>query len=111
MGADLVLSGLLSKFLTDVIKWLANKGQMAIPAIGNKIVAFILSALATYFGRLHLPIDLGSLQALQPLLTSVIVAGLSYALHDLLDWLAQVAGNLPPKPVPAQPAPGSPTAH
>lgn len=111
MGADLVLTGLLSKFLTDVIKWLADKGQLAIPVIGNKIVAFILSALTTYIAKLQLPIDLGSLQVLQPLLTSIIVAGLSYALHDLLDWLAQVAGNLQPKPVIAQPAPASPATH
>ena len=97
MGADLVLSGLLSKYLTDAIKWLAAKGQVAIPAIGSKVAAFVLSALTTYLARLHLPIDLGSLQGLQPVLTSVVVAGLSYAIHDLLDWLAQVAGNLQPK--------------
>jgi len=44
--------------------------------------------------------DLGSLET--PL-TGIIVAGLSYALHDLLDWLAIVAGNLQPKPAPTTP--------
>ena len=103
MGFDLVVSGLLAKYLTDVVKWLANKGSLQIPALATKIVAFILSALTTYVAKLHLPLDTGSIQALQPVLTSVVVAGLSYALHDLLEWLAQVAGNLQPKPTAAQP--------
>ena len=95
MGLDLLVSALLSKYLTDVVKWLANKGNLEIPDLAKKIVAFILAALTTYVAKLHLPIDTGSIQALQPALTSVVVAGLSYALHDLLEWLAQVAGNLP----------------
>jgi hypothetical protein len=103
MGLDLLISGLLSKYLTDVVKWLADKGNIEIPNIAKKIVAFILSALTTYVAKLHLPIDMGSIQALQPVLTSVVVAGLSYALHDLLEWLAKVADNLQPKPATVQP--------
>ena len=103
MGLDLVVSGLLAKYLTDAVKWLGDKGNLEIPDLAKKIVAFILSALTTYVAKLHLPIDMGAIQSLQPFLTSVVVAGLSYALHDLLDWLAKVAGNLQPKPVPAQP--------
>src|SRR5579859_4952579 len=97
MGLDLVISGLLAKYLTDVVKWLGDKGNLEIPDLAKKIVAFILSALTTYVARLHLPIDMGAIQSLQPFLTSVVVAGLSYALHDLLDWLAQAANNLQPK--------------
>jgi hypothetical protein len=103
MGFDLIVSGLLAKYLTDAVKWLGDKGNVAIPNLAIKIVAFILSALTTYVARLHLPIDLGAIQSLQPFLTSVVVAGLSYALHDLLEWLAQVANNLQPKAAPAQP--------
>ncbi len=103
MGLDLVLSGLLSKFLTDVVKWLADRGQLEIPDLAKKIVAFILSVATTYMAKLHLPGNLGSLEILQPYLTSIVVAGLSYALHDLLDWLAYVAGNLQPAPASAHP--------
>lgn len=105
---ELLLSGLLSKYLTDVVKWLADKGQLEIPDIGKKLTAFILSMLTTYVANLGLPGGLGeslgkSLGALQPALTGIIVTGLSFALHDLLDWLATVAGNLQPKPAPARP--------
>lgn len=103
MGLDLLVSALLSKYLTDVVKWLAGKGNMEIPDLAKKIVAFVLAALTTYVAKLHLPIDAGAIQALQPALTSVVVAGLSYALHDLLDWLAKVAGNLQPTPAAATP--------
>lgn len=95
---DLVIAGLLAKYLTDVIKWLGDKGNLEIPIIAKKLVALILSALTTYVAKLHLPVDLGpTIQSLQPALTSVIVTGLSFALHDLLDWLAIVAGNLQAK--------------
>lgn|SRR5690348_13274159 len=103
MGFDLLVSALLSKYLTDAVKWLAGKGNLEIPDLAKKIVAFILAALTTYVAKLHLPIDTGSIQALQPALTSVVVAGLSYALHDLLEWLAKAADNLQPKPGTAQP--------
>jgi hypothetical protein len=95
---DLIIAGLLAKYLTDVIKWLGDKGNLQIPSIAKKIVAFLLSAATTYVARLHLPVDLGpTIQSLQPALTSVVVSGLSFALHDLLDWLAIVAGNLQAK--------------
>jgi hypothetical protein len=104
---ELLLLGLLSKFLTDVIKWLASQVKLAIPDMGKKIAAFILSLAAAYIARLHLPGTLGdeltkSLGTLQTPLAGILVAGLSYALHDLLDWLARVAGNLQPKTTPAQ---------
>lgn len=98
---ELVLAGLLAKYLTDIIKWLGDKGNLEIPTIAKKIVAFILSVATTYIARLHLSLDLGpTMQSLQPFLTSVIVTGLSFALHDLLDWLAIVAGNLQAKSAP-----------
>lgn len=98
---ELVVAGLLSKFLTDVVKWLADKGKMEIPDLAKKIVAFVLAMATAYAAKLGLPGDLGkSLEGLQPALTGIVIAGLSYALHDLLDWLAKVAGNLQPKPVP-----------
>lgn len=103
MGLDLVVSALLSKYLTDVVKWLAGKGNVEIPDLAKKIVAFVLAALTTYVAKLHLPIDTSAIQALQPVLTTVVVAGLSYALHDLLEWLAKVAGNLQPKPAAVSP--------
>lgn len=104
MGLDLVLSALLSKYLTDAVKWLAVKGNLEIPDIAKKVVAFVLSMVTVYVAKLHLPLDMGAIQALQPALTSIVVAGLSYALHDLLDWLAKVADNLP-KSQPAAVAP------